>query len=241
MSIFGFSLVCSHVSNNCQSSAYFLYWQTINSYTVLCDPSCHPSLYIGVQPGTGTVLGAGVGACTILVVLVLVGLMVAIVVVKRKTANKQKKKRGNNLCYNNPAVAELDVMGLAADYEAVDNKDKENGSVVGFNPYEEVGSMAQMKTTKTPDPKESSAPASVTNESAVYAVVDKSKKKGVKTEKEDRACVRIKDDLYATPMKKSKMKDEDEGIVATGGAEKNEDYEDVAEIKYEPTADHEST
>ena len=39
-------------------------------------------------------------------------------------------------------VAELDVMSIATDYEAVDNKDKENGSVVGFNPYEEVGSKA---------------------------------------------------------------------------------------------------
>ena len=42
------------------------------------------------------------------------------------------------------------------------------------------------------------------------------------------------------PLKRQ-MKDEDEGIVATGGAGKNEDYEDVVEIKYEPTADHEST
>ena len=73
------------------------------------------------------------------------------------------------------------MMGIAADYEAVDNKDKENGSVVGFNPYEEVGSKAQMKTTKTPVPKESSTPASAINGPAVYAVVDKSKKKGAKT------------------------------------------------------------
>ena len=98
-----------------------------------------------------------------------------------------------------------------------------------------------MKTTKTPVPKESSTPASAINGPAVYAVVDKSKKEGAKTKKEDKATVRDKDDLYAMPMKKRKMKDEDEGIVTTGGAGKNEDYEEVAEIKYEPTADHEST
>ena len=201
-----------------------------------------PSFLVGVQPGTGTVLGVGVGVCTflLLVVLVLVGLIVATVVVKRKILIKQETKRGDNPCHNNPVVAELDVMGLSTDYEAVDNKETENGSVVGFNPYEEVDSKAQMKNTKTPTLKESSTPASVTKGPTVYAVVDKSKKKGTKMKKEDRATVRDKDDLYAKPIKKSKMKDEDEGIVATGGAEKNEDYEDVAEIKYEPTADHES-
>ena len=208
----------------------------------MCDLLCHPSLNVGVQPGTGTVLGAGIGACTFLflVVLVLVGLIVATVVVKRKTANKQKIKRGDNPHYNNPAVPELEVIGRAADYEAVDNKDKENGSVVGFNPYEDVDSKEQMKNTKKPAPKESSTPASATNVGELYAVVDKSKKKGAKIETEDRATVRDKDDLYAMPMKKSKMKDEDEGIVATGGAEKSEDYEDVAEMKHEPKADHES-
>ena len=98
-----------------------------------------------------------------------------------------------------------------------------------------------MKTTKTPVPKESSTPASAINGPAVYAVVDKSKTKGAKTKKEDRATVRDTDDLYAMPMKERQMKDEDEGIVATGRAGKNEDYEELAEIKYEPTADHEST
>ena len=184
----------------------------------------------------------GVGVCILLflVALVLVGLIVTAVVVKRKTANKQKNKRRDNPCYNNPVVAELELIGLAADYEAVDNKDKENGSVVGFNPYEDVDSKALMKYKKTPTAKESSTPASVTNVGELYATVDKSKKKGTKKEKEDGATVRDKGDLYAMPMKKSKIKNEDEGIVATGGAEKSEDYEDVAEIKYEPKADRES-
>ena len=53
-----------------------------------------------------------------------------------------------------------------------------------------------MKTTKTPVPKESSTPASSINGPVVYAVVDKSKKKGAKTKKEDRATVRDKDNLY---------------------------------------------
>ena len=202
-----------------------------------------PPFLVGTQPGTGTVLGVWVGACTFLflVVLVLVGLIVTAVVVKRKTANKQKTKREYNPCYNNPVVAELDVIGLAADYEAVDNKDKENGSVVGFKLYEEVDSKAQMKNKKTPTANESSTPASATNGPAVYAVVDKSKKKKAKMKKEDGATVRDIDDLYAMPMKKSKMKDEDKGVVATGGAKTNEDYDDVAEIKYESTADHEFT
>ena len=84
-------------------------------------------MHTGVQPGTGTVLGVLVGVCAFAfsVVWFLVGLMVATVVVKRKTTNKQEKsKTGDNPNYNNPVVAELDVMSIAADYEAVDNNDK---------------------------------------------------------------------------------------------------------------------
>ena len=47
-------------------------------------------------------------------------------------------------------------------------------------------------------PKESSTPVSVTNIGGLYAVVDKSKKKGAKKEKE---TVSNKEDLYAMPMK----------------------------------------
>ena len=57
---------------------------------------------------------------------------------------------------------------------------------------------------------------------AVYAVVDKSKKKGAK-KTEDESTVVNKDILYAMPMTKEvKMTDEGEGIVMSGGVEEGE-------------------
>ena len=135
-------------------------------------------------------------------------------------------------------VVKIEVKGLGYDYEGVD-KDRSNGSVVeGFDPYEDVDSRAQMKNAKKPAPKESSTPASAINVEELYAVVDKSKKKEVKKKQEEVGCaVTNKDDLYAMPMKKDKMSDEGK---ATGGhAEKGEEYDDVAGLKYEPKVDSE--
>ena len=202
------------------------------------------SLPVGDQTRIGTFIGVGVGIgiLLLLVVLALVGVIVAVFKVKRRAANEQMesaKMEKNPSCYN-PVVVEMEVKGLGYDYEDAD-KDKSNGSVFdGFDPYEDVDSKAQMNNTKKPAPKESSTPASDTNVGELYAVVDKSKKKGVKQKQEEDGCtVTNKDDLYTVPMKKED-KMSDEGKFASGRVEKCEEYDDVAGLKYEPEVDTET-
>ena len=193
-------------------------------------------------------MGVGVGVFLLFVVLTLVALMVAVVVVKRKVMYKQKRgiNMRDNAYYNNAAVVqqkiELTEKGVSADYDDV-GEDKGKGSVVdGFDPYEDADSMAQIKSAQKPAPKESSAPASATNIGELYAVVDKSKKKGAKKKEGEGGCtVTNKDELYAMPMKKKgKLTDEEEGKVVGGGVEKGDENDDAAGLKYEPKADSES-
>ena len=203
------------------------------------------SFHAGDQVGIGTFIGVGVGIgmLLLLAVLALVGVLVAVVMVKRRAANKHMKsvKMKKNPSYYNPVVVEMEVKGLGYDCEDADNN-KTNGSVVdGFNPYEDVESKTQMKNRKKSAPKESSTPTSAaTNVGELYAVVDKSKKKGAKQKQDKNGCSDAnKGDLYTVPMKKRKMKTGDEGIVVTDSAVKSEDYDDVADLNYEPKADSE--
>ena len=83
----------------------------------------------------------------------------------------------------------------------------------------------------------SSTKARATNVGELYAIVDKRKKKEAKKKEEDGSTVTNKDDLYTMPVMKDKMTDE--GMGASGDAEKSEDYNDVAELKNEPKADSE--
>ena len=181
--------------------------------------------------------GVGVGLCLLLVALALVAIILLVVLVNSRAANKQTRgiKMRANSCYNNPVVVELEEENVGDEYDDTVNN-KENGSVAdGFDPYEDVDSKAQSRTAKTPPPKVSSSPASV---GELYAVVNKSKKKGAKKKGEENECIETnKDDLYTVPVKKDKMTDE--GMGATSSAEKSEDYNDVAELKYEPKADSE--
>ena len=74
----------------------------------------------------------------------------------------------------------------------------------------------------------------------LYAVVDKSKKKGAKQKQDKSGCSDTNEgDLYTVPMKKSKMKTVNKGIVVTDSAVKSKDYDDVADLNYEPKADRE--
>ena len=198
------------------------------------------SFPVGDQTGIDTFIGVGVGiGILLIVVLALVGVIVVVVMVKRRAANKQMgsvKMKKNPSCHN-PVVVEMEVKGLGYDYEDAD-KDKSNGSIVdGFDPYEDVDSKAQMKNTQKPAPKESSTPASDTNVGELYAVVDKSKKKGAKQKQEEDGCtVTNKDDLYTVPMMKDKMSDEGKFV---SGLVKSEEYDDVTGLKYEPKVDSE--
>ena len=75
------------------------------------------------------------------------------------------------------------------------------------------------KNTIASTPQVSFTLASAAMVDAVYAVVDKSKKKGAK-KTEDEPTVVNKDILYAMPMTKEvKMRDEGGGIVTSGGVE----------------------
>ena len=191
-------------------------------------------------------MGVGVGFGLFLVVLALVAsIVVAVVVVKRRAANKQTGsiKMRANPCYNNPVVAELDEKDVHVGAEYDDTvKTTENASITdGFDPYEDVDSKAQSRNAKTTPLKVSSTPASTTNVGELYAVVDKSKKKGAKKKEEENGCIETnKDDLYTMPVKK-KNKKTDKGEGASGGAQKSEDNDDDAELKYEPKADSEPT
>ena len=164
-----------------------------------------------------------------------------VVVVKRRAANKSTGsiKMGDNPCYNNPVVVELEEKDEGAKYDdTVVNT--EDGSITdGFDPYEDVDSEAQNRNAKASPPKVSSTPASATDVGELYAVVDKSKKKGTKKKGEENWCIETnKDDLYTMPVKKDKMTDG--GMGESGGAEKSEGNDDVAELKYEPKADSEA-
>ena len=194
-------------------------------------------------PVGGTFFGAGVGVglCLFLVVLAMVASIVGVVVVvKRRAANKPsgRIKMGDNPSYNNPVVVELEEKDVAAEYENT-VKNEENGSVaVGFDPYEDVDSNVHDKNSKPPPPKASCTPASATDVGELYAVVDKSKKKGVKKKGEENVSTATnKDDLYTVSRKKDKMPDEDIGV--SSGTEKSEDNDDAAELKYEPKVDSE--
>ena len=196
------------------------------------------------QHGIGTFIGVGVviGILLLSMVLALVGVIVAVLMVKRRAGNKKTGsiKITNTPSYSNPVVDEMEVKDLGYDYEDTD-KGKSNGSVVdGFNPYEDVDSTAQMKNTKKPAPKESSTPASDTNVGELYAVVDKSRKKGMKQKQgEDDGCtVANTDDLYTVPMKKKNTMT-DEGKLVSGCVEKGEEYDDVIGLKHEQKLDSE--
>ena len=169
-------------------------------------------------------------------------IVVVVVVVKRRAAANKPSgriKMRANPCYNNPVVVELDEKDVGAEYDGT-VINKENGSVAdGFDPYEDVDSKAHDKNAKTPPLKASFTPASATNVGELYAVVDKSKKKGTKKKEGKKGCMETnRDDLYTVPVKKkNKITEKGEGV--NGGAEKSEDNDDVAELKYEPKADSE--
>ena len=140
-------------------------------------------------------------------------LIVVVVVMNRKAACKQKRDVVVNekAYYNNAVVVlqELEMLeqGVGADYNNAhssnqsEDKDEDEDFDVDYNPYEVVDRKVLGKNT-TPAPKVSSTPACATMVDPVYAVVDKSKKKGAKKKIEGEPTVVNKDDLYARPMAK---------------------------------------
>ena len=178
----------------------------------------------------------------------LVGLIL-VVVVRRKTVLAQNgdMTMDENPYYNKTAVMEQEIemreKDLAAINEDPDNgKGEETGSTVdGFDLHEDVDSKVRMKSTEKPASEVSTTPANAANIEELYAVVDKSKNKETKTEREGGTAAADRGDLYSMPMKKKgMMTEEGEGVVESVGVEKGEEYDDMVGLKYEPMADSES-
>ncbi len=126
-------------------------------------------------------------------VSIVVILIVVVVVVNRKAACKPKRDVivNDNPYFNNTVVVsqELEMVdqGVGDDHndahscQGVGNNQGEGENLlhldVGYNPYEVVDKEVLGKNTMTLTPKVSSTPAGATKVDAVYAVVDKSKKR----------------------------------------------------------------
>ena len=192
-------------------------------------------------------MGIGVGIFLLLLLSTVVILIVVVVVVKTKSVCKQKRDLivNGNPYYNNTVVVlqeqEMLEQGVGADYndEHIINQGEDKLTFdVGYNPYEIVDRKVLGKNTMTPTPNVSSKPASATLIDDVYAVVDKSKKKGAKRKTEDEPTVVNKVNLYAMPMAKAvQMTDEGGGMVVSGGVEEGELYDDVVQLTYKAKAD----
>ena len=190
----------------------------------------------------------GVGIFLLLLLSIVVVLIVVVVVVNRKAACKQKRDVivNDNPYYNNTVVVlqEQEMQGVGTGYNGAHgiNQGEDEDLLhfdVSYNPYEVVNREVLSKNTMTPTPNVFSTPASATMVDAVYAVVNKSKKKGAKKEKtEDEPTIASKDNLYAMPMTKEvKMTDKGRGMVVSGGVEEGELYDDVVELTYKAKAD----
>ena len=205
---------------------------------------CQSSFSVGAASSTFIGVGVGAGAFLLLLVLTLVAIILVVVVARRKVTSKQKgdSKMEDNPYYNNALAAkqgnEVEEKCLGADYAYADMNEATDSIVDGFDPYEDVDNKAQIKTAMKQAPKESSTPVSVTNIGDLYAVVDKSQKKGSKKEKETTTS---KEGLYAMPMKKKgKLTERGEGVVKSGGVEREEKNDNFEGIKNKPKADSES-
>ena len=191
-------------------------------------------------------MGIGVGMFLLLSVLTLVAIiLVVVVVVRRKVTYKQKgdSKMEVNPYYNNELVAkqgneiEEKCLGAGHGYVYADKNEGKGSIVDGFDPYEDVDGKVQSKTAMQQAPKESSTPVNVTNIGDLYAVVDKSQRKGAEKEKE---TVTNKEDLYAMPMKKKgKLTERGEGMVEAGDVENGGEYDSTGWVMYEPKTDSE--
>ena len=162
--------------------------------THACFPIGEPSTigtFTSEASTIGTFIGVGVGSSMFLLlalsILVVIILVVVTATVKRKATCKPTRQMAMEGPYystvgENP-VMEMTQQGLDVHYEntgcsknAHEDKIKENGAFTDDIHMYEVVDRAVHRITRSA-PKESSTPASANNVPAVYAAVDKSKKK----------------------------------------------------------------
>ena len=112
------------------------------------------------------------------------------------------------------------------------NMGEETGSIFdGFSPHEDVDRGEKIEHVNVQSPHESSTPASATKTPPVYAVVNKCKKMGAQW-KEDNGYTVAFIHQCTIPMM-DEMSDRSKGVVASGGVEEGEQYEDTVNIRYE--------
>ena len=200
--------------------------------------------------GTFIGVGVGVGVFLLLVLSTVVVVILVVVIVKRKAARKQKMYNITraSLWYHNSVVVEheeekKETVVVSADYDEGDgyqdvdiDKGEDDNPLDGFITYEFIDGRQNIKNTRTPVPKDSPTPGSAPNAPAVYAVVNKKKKRGAKNT-ENGSTVANKDPRDVMPMKKMVMTVKKEGVVMSGGVEEEEKCDDVVEFRYEPKAE----
>ena len=139
-------------------------------------------------------VGVGVSVFLLLVLSTVVVVILVVVIVKRKAARKQKRYKiaRASLWYHNSVLVEheeekKETVVVSADYDEGDgyqdvdiDKGEDDNPLDGFITYEVIDRRQNIKNTKTPAPKDSPTPASAPNVPAVYAVVNKTKKRGAK-------------------------------------------------------------
>ena len=149
-----------------------------------------PPILIGTFIG----VGVGVGVFLLLVLSTVVVVILVVVIVKRKAARKQKMYNITraSLWYHNSVVVEheeekKETVVVSADYDEGDgyqdvdiDKGEDDNPLDGFITYEVIDRRQNIKNTTTPAAKDSPTPASAPNVPAVYAVVNKTKKRGAK-------------------------------------------------------------
>ena len=144
--------------------------------------------------GTFIGVGVGVGVFLLLVLSTVVVVIWVVVIVKRKAARKLKRYQiaRASLWYHNSVLVEheeekKETVVVSADYNEGDgyqdvdiDKGEDDNPLDGFITYEVINRRQNIKNTKTRAPKDSPTPASAPNAPAVYAVVNKSKKRVAK-------------------------------------------------------------
>ena len=116
------------------------------------------------------------------------------------------------------------------EFEDADIGEEMGSNIDDFSPHENVDSEVNTKHVTVQGPQESSTPASATKTLPVYTVVDKCKKMGAQW-KEDNGYTVAFIHQCTIPMM-DEMSDRSKGVVASGGVEEREQYEDTVNIRY---------
>ena len=153
---------------------------------------------------------------------------------KKADGNKKAaytEKKDAKKPYYNTALGETKQMKDQSHCSEYEDVDEEMSSIIdGFSLH--VDSGAKKK-------QESSTPASATKTPPEYAIVDKCKKMGAQW-KEDNGYTVAFIHQHTVPMM-DEMSDGWKGVVASGGVEEGEEYEDTVEFRYEALANQRRT